>query len=367
MSNQYNQWTAMWAIAKAALRAIFKSPQAIFFSLFFPIVLIMVFGAIGGGGGLSIDVGIDSKSDTTNGFYQAIKNNVIFDVAKGTPAELEDKLMKGRITALIEIRKQSTDTSLARYNLHLRTTAASQREMPALKLILEKITDEANKAVNPVKNKLADISVEEVEGRPYRTIDFYLPGMIGFSLIGSAIFGVAFVFFSLRETLVLKRMFSTPVKKGYIILGEGLARVVFQLVTVIVLILFGKFFYNFTLAHGWVTFFELLALSLLGLVVFMGIGFIISSIAKNQNVIPIYANLIMFPQYFLSGTFFPKSLLPATMQKIINFLPLTALNDAMRKISFEGLHIWEVWKEVSILLVWCAIAYAILVRVFRWE
>jgi len=355
----------MWAIAKAALRAIFKSPQAIFFSLFFPIVLIMVFGAIGGGGGISIDVGFDSKTDTTNGFYRAIKHNSLFDVAKGTPAELEDKLMKGRITALIDIRTNST--GLPKYDIHLRTTAASQREMPALRALLDKIIEEANNAANPVKDKIADISVEEVQGRPYRTIDFYLPGMIGFSLIGSAIFGVAFVFFNLRETLVLKRMFSTPVKKGYIILGEGIARVIFQLATVIVLIVFGKFFYNFTLAHGWATFFELLALSLLGLTVFMGIGFIISSIAKNQNVIPIYANLIMFPQYFLSGTFFPKSLLPATMQKIINFLPLTALNDAMRKISFEGLHIWEVWKEVSILVVWCAIAYAILVRVFRWE
>jgi ABC-2 type transport system permease protein len=358
----------MWAIAKAALRAIFKSPQAIFFSLFFPIVLIMVFGALGGGGGISIDVGFDSKTDTTNIIYQIIKHNPIFDVAKGTPADLEDRLKKGRITALIDIRKQAPDAAgAAKYDVHLRTTAASQREMPVLKSILEEIIDKANNAANPVKDKMAGISVEEVAGRPYKMIDFYLPGMIGFSLIGSAIFGVAFVFFSLRETLVLKRMFSTPVKKGYIVLGEGLARVVFQLATVIVLIAFGRFFYGFTLAHGWVTFFEMLVLSLLGLAVFMGIGFIISSIAKNQNVIPIYANLIMFPQYFLSGTFFSKSALPASMQTIINFLPLTALNDAMRKISFEGLHIWDVWKEVSILGVWCAISYLILVRVFRWE
>jgi ABC-2 type transport system permease protein len=367
MSNQYNQWTAMWAIAKAALRAIFKSPQAIFFSLFFPIVLIMVFGALGGGGGISIDVAFDSKTDTTNTIYQVIKHNPVFDVSTGAPADLEDKLKKGRITALILIRKQSTDSGSAKYDVHLRTTEASQREMPVLRSILEKIIEGANNAANPSRDNVASISVEEVQGRPYKMIDFYLPGMIGFSLIGSAIFGVAFVFFSLRETLVLKRMFSTPVKKGYIILGEGIARVVFQLATVIVLILFGKFFYNFTLAHGWVTFLEMLALSLLGLAVFMGIGFIISSIAKNQNVIPIYANLIMFPQYFLSGTFFPKSALPAGMQKIINFLPLTALNDAMRKISFEGLHIWEVWKEISILGVWCVVSYLILVRVFRWE
>src|SRR4029453_3870888 len=114
---------------------------------------------------------------------------------------------------------------------------------------------------------------------------------------------------------------------------------VFQLTTSIVLILFGTLFYHFTLAHGFITFMELLVLSFLGITVFMGFGFIISSIAKNQNVIPIYANLFMFPQYFLSGTFFQKSLLPQGMQGIIKFLPLTPLNDGLRKLSFEGLHL----------------------------
>jgi ABC-2 type transport system permease protein len=366
MSNQYNQWTAMWAIAKASLRSILKSPQATFFSLFFPVVLIMVFGALGGGGGLSVDVGFDGNTDSANNIYTAIKGNPFFDIAKGTQTELEDKLKKGRITALISISRKDSAGN-AKYDVHLRTTEASQRELPTLISMIQKVTSDENAKANPVKDRYAVVSVEMVKGRPYRMIDFYLPGMIGFSLINSAVFGVAFVFFSLRDTLVLKRMFSTPVRKGYIILGEGISRVIFQLAAVVVLILFGTFCYGFTLAHGWVTFVELLALSFVGLTAFMGIGFIISSIAKNQNVIPIYANLIMFPQYFLSGTFFPKSALPLGMQKIINFLPLTALNDAMRKISFEGLHIWDVWKEVSILLVWCAIAYAILVRVFRWE
>lgn len=358
----------MWAITKASLRGIFKSPQAIFFSLFFPIVLIMVFGALGGNGSITLDVAFDAQSDSTNAIYYSIQNSHVFDVAKGTPAELEDKLKKGRITAMIQIRKKLPD-SVGRmgYDIHLRTTSASQREMPILMPVLQRVIDEANSAAQPVQEKFASISVEEVQGRPYRTIDFYLPGMIGFSLIGSAIFSVAFVFFSLRETLVLKRMFSTPIKKGYIVLGESIARVAFQLATVVVLILFGKFFYNFTLANGWITFVEMLALSFFGLTVFMGFGFIISSIAKNQNVIPVYANLIMFPQYFLSGTFFPKSLLPAGMQKVIIYLPLTALNDAMRKISFEGLHIWQVGKEIAILTAWAIIGYAILVRVFRWE
>ena len=101
-------------------------------------------------------------------------------------------------------------------------------------------------------------------GRKYKMIDFFLPGMIGFSLIGSAVFGIAFFFYSLRETLVLKRMYATPIKRGYIILGESISKVLFQLVTVVVLIAFGYFMYNFTLANGIVTFVNMLVLSFLG-------------------------------------------------------------------------------------------------------
>jgi ABC-2 type transport system permease protein len=365
MPSKYNQWTAMWAVCKAALLAIFKSPQAIFFSLFFPVVLIMVFGALSGNRGIEVDVAFDAKSDTLNPVYPVLKMIPVLDVNKGTQAELEDRLMKGRITAMLEVRRLDTAGGGPRYEVHVKTTSASQRNLPALQAILQNAID--RNPANPALNNFASITVEQVPGRQYRMIDFYLPGMLGFSLIGSAIFGVAFVFFSLRETLVLKRMFATPVKKGYIVLGEGLARVVFQLTTAVVLILFGKYFYQFTLANGWITFLELLFMSFLGLVVFMGFGFIISSIAKNQNVIPIYANLFMFPQYFLSGTFFPKTLLPPGLQAIINYLPLTALNDAMRKISFEGMHLGDVSPEILNLLVWSIVIYAILIKVFKWE
>ncbi|WP_205513330.1 ABC transporter permease [Longitalea arenae] len=364
MSGQYNQWTAMWAICKATMRAIFKSPQAIFFSLFFPIVLIMVFGALAGGGGKAYDIAFDVKSDTLSPLYYWIKSNALFDVHEGSEEELLDRLKKGRITAMIDVHRLPEHTS-PQYEIRLKTTSAGQRELPAVREVLESIIARVTAIGN--EYRVATIRVEEIPGRRYRMIDFYLPGMLGFSLIGSAVFGVAFVFFTLRETLVLKRMFATPVKKTFIVLGESLARVLFQLTTSIVLILFGTFFYHFTLAHGVITFLELLVLSFLGITVFMGFGFIISSLAKNQHVIPIYANLFMFPQYFLSGTFFPKGLLPDSLQAIINYLPLTALNDAMRKVSFEGMHLLGVGKEITILIVWCLLAYSVLIRIFRWE
>jgi ABC-2 type transport system permease protein len=278
----------------------------------------------------------------------------------------EDELKKGRITAIIDIQR-SHDSS-ASYDIGLKTSTASQQNLPLLKSILKTVVSEMEERRHPKLKREATISeTVAYSERPYRMIDFFLPGMIGFSLIGSAVFGVAFLFFSLRETLVLKRMYSTPIRRQYIILGEGISKVLFQLMTVVILVGFGHYIYGFTLAHGFITFINILVLSFVALLVFLGFGFLISGVSKNQNVIPIYANLFMFPQYFLSGTFFPRTSLPAFMQPFLKFLPLTAVNDAMRKISFEGASLASNWQELLILVVWGIIVYAITARVFRWE
>jgi len=362
MEQRYSQTKAMLAIAKASFKAIFKSPQATFFSLFFPIVLIVIFASIGRGGSISFNVAIDKKSDTTNQLYYVFTHAPILTIVHGEETEILDRLKKGRITALLTIQKSDS----GEYEVHVTSTSASQNQLPQLQGVLNGMINELS-IRNQRIEKIATVSTEQIEGRPYRMIDFYLPGMIGFSLIGSAVFGVAFVFFNLRQTLVLKRMFASPVSKSNIVIGESLGRVLFQLITVVVLVLFGRYVYHFTLSNGFLTFLELMVLSTLGLLVFMGFGFCVSSIAKNQNVIPIYANLFMFPQYFLSGTFFPKTILPQGIQWLVQILPLTALNDALRKVSFEGLHLNDCWKEIGIMAIWGIVIYVIAVKVFKWE
>lgn len=362
MAQPYNQRRALLAITKASFKSIFKSPSSTFFSLFFPIVLIIIFGSLGNGGGISFDVAMDKNSDSTSIIYQKIIHSQIFNVEAGTEPENEDKLQKGRLTAILTVNK----TDSGKYDVHIKSSSASQRELPELQEALNGIINGLSQIQHPIE-KIASISNEQVEGRIYKRIDFYLPGMIGFSLIGSAVFGVAFLFFSLRETLVLKRMYASPVSKTNIVLGESLGRVFFQLLIVIVLVLFGRFVYGFTLAHGFITFIELLLLSTLALVVFMAFGFFISSVAKNQNVIPIYANLFMFPQYFLSGTFFPKGVLPRSIDWLMEALPLTALNDSLRKVAFEGSHLNDCWKQIGILGIWGVVLYALAIWAFRWE
>lgn len=366
MPKTYSQLTAMLAITKASLLATFKSPQSIFFGLFFPVVLIVIFGSLSKGGSTSIDVAFEKNTDETNVLYTTLKAIPVLHFVDPQKKDIEDELKKGRITAIIGLH-QIKDTALSNYDIHLRTTSASQRNLPILQSVLRNFIHDLDQQAFPQRKTYASISQEIVPGRQYKMIDFFLPGMIGFSLIGTAIFGVAFLFFSLRETLVLKRLYSTPIQKGYIIAGESLSKVLFQLMTVVILIIFGYLAYDFTLANGWITFLEMIILSCLALVVFMGFGFLISGVSKNQNVIPIYSNLFMFPQYFLSGTFFPKSSLPESIQPIIKFLPLTAFNDALRNVAFEGAHLNSCWEQILILIVWGAVIYSVTIKVFRWE
>ena len=98
--------------------------RAVFFSLFFPVVLIAVFGALSGGGGFSLDVGFDSRTDTTNGVYQAIAHIPVIHFARSNDSDLLDRLRKGRITALIVISPKGNPGGKPQYDVHLKTTSA---------------------------------------------------------------------------------------------------------------------------------------------------------------------------------------------------------------------------------------------------
>ncbi len=99
----------------------------------------------------------------------------------------------------------------------------------------------------------------------------------------------------------------------------------------------------------------------------MGVGLIFSSIVKSDTSIPLLINLFGFPQMMLSGTFFPIDVFPTWLQEICKLLPLTQYNDAIRKISFEGLHITDCLKELGIMGIWIAVIYIILGKVLKWE
>lgn len=368
MPAEYSQTRAMLAITRASLKAIFRSPSAVIFSFAFPLIFILVFGFLGSGGRLSMRVAFDNKSDTANQLYSTLTNVSGINVIRKEEKLINEDLEKGRITAVINIQKNNSGSS--DYIIKLKSSnAVNPQNLQVLRSILDGIIKGINEQKYKTTNSFATVSndIEKIPGRIYRTIDFILPGQLGFSLLSAGVFGVAFIFFNLRQTLVLKRFFATPVKRAYIVFGEGLGRVIFQLITAIVILLIGHFLFKFTLVHGWITFFELLVLSFIGLIVFMGFGFIVSGAAKNESTIPPLANLFTLPQFLLAGTFFSIDNFPAWLQPICKALPLTHLNDAMRNVAFEGAHLTDCGKQLGVLGLWTVVAYGLAIKVFKWE
>lgn len=372
MAKTYNQKTAMLAITKASLRAIFRSPSAVVFSFVFPLVFILVFGFIGGNNsGPVFRIAIDQNSDTTNIFFDSLRASSNVKIRYySNDADRETDLVKGRLAGIVKIEKNPDTTSPTKYLIKFNSTTASADLFPQFLGLIESINRKVTNQVLGNRPMLAQLRLDKDsirEVRKYRRIDFILPGQLGFSLLSAGVFGVAFVFFNLRQTLVLKRFFATPIRKTYILLGEALSRVIFQMITAIVILGIGYFFFEFTLVHGWVTLVELLVLSFIGLLIFMGFGFVVSGLAKNESTIPPLANIITLPQFLLAGTFFSIDIFPTWLQPICRALPLTHLNDAMRKVAFEGAHLTDCGKQLGILGIWMVIAYALAIKFFKWE
>ncbi len=356
----------MWAICKASLRALMRSPSAIVFSFVFPFIFILVFGFVGGGGP-SVRIAFSPTSDTNNVFYHALKSIPNIKVVKKDVPFLEEDLQKGRITAVVDIVR-SKDTSNPKYRLQYRTSTAAVDRIQLFRSILLSIMYTQDKSDTRNAPGVAELETPVViPGRTYRTIDFILPGQLGFSLLSAAVFGIAFMFFNMRQTLVIKRFFATPINKFNIVLGEVIARTIFQLIVTALILLIGVFFFDYTLIHGFTTFFEIMLLCFFALIIFMAFGFIVSGRAKSDNSIPPIANLITLPQFLLGGTFFSIDAFPSWLQPISKIMPLTHFNTAMRDIAFEGAHLWDEWRELGILAIWGVVLYVIAVKTFKWE
>lgn len=367
MATSYSNFRALRALTKASLQSILRSPSAVVFGLAFPLIFILVFGFLGGGSGFSVRVANAPGSDTTNPIYAGLKEVPALRFRNyPDSAAMRKDLNEGNIAALLLIQRQPPGTMPA-YRVELQAASSEMDKVAQLQAIIEGVIRRQDPEISRRMEQLAKVDIRQTEVREYKTIDFILPGQLGFSLLAGSVFGTAFVFYNLRQTLVLKRFFATPVRREVIVLSEGIARMIFQLMTAIVVIVIGHYAFGFTLIHGWITFAAMLGLCALAILVFMGFGFIISSVARNESAIPPFSNLITLPQFLLAGTFFPIEVFPKWLQPISRALPLTYLNDALRQVAFEGAGLAAIRWDIVALLIWGLVLYIVASRLFKWE
>ena len=111
----------------------------------------------------------------------------------------------------------------------------------------------------------------------------------------------------------------------------------------------------------------LIVLALIGGGLFISIGYAVSGFARSEESAAPIANLIALSMMFMSGVFFSRDSLPAVLEQITEYFPLTYLANSMRKVTTEGSGLLDVSGDLLGLAAWTVACFFLAVRVFRWE
>jgi ABC transporter DrrB family efflux protein len=197
-----------------------------------------------------------------------------------------------------------------------------------------------------------------------RYIDFLVPGLIGMNLLGGGLFGVGFVIVDMRVRKLFKRLLATPMRRSDFLLALLTARLVFLVPEMAVLLVVGRLGFNVPINGDPLA---LAVIILAGVAAFDALGLLIACRTEKTETVSGLINLCMLPMYLVSGTFFSSKRFPDVVQPVIQALPLTQVNDALREVMLEGRSLADVAWRLAILLAWAAVCSVLALRWFRWR
>jgi ABC-2 type transport system permease protein len=220
--------------------------------------------------------------------------------------------------------------------------------------------------------KLYGINVEEQPGidvRPrvwynpdMKSASFMIPGLIAMILqIQSSIF-TALSIAREKEEGTIEQLIVTPLRSIELIVGKVIPYVVVSLFNLIEVLLIGVFWFGVPI-NGNVLL--LLTLGLLALLVSLGIGLFISTIAGTQQEAIFLTFFLMLPFIFLSGFFFPLEAMPKVLQWISYVIPLRYMLVITRGIILKGAGLNILWDQAVALALFAIVMLALAALRFR--
>ena len=366
----------MLAITLANLKMMTRNRQGLFWALIFPLLLVVVFGLI------------DFRGVTP-------AELAVADYSGGPKAELLRERLGG--VAFLELEELDIEApgAIAEARIDL-----VDGDLGYLLLIPRGLDDPASEngagAVDPVRlvyatrnperNQLVEGAVHSLvielrsEGRPILPadlvasdvietpeVDYFdtvLLGLLGLGIMMNSIISIAVRISTYRNQAVLKRLLATPLPVWKFFAGEIIAHLVLAMVQALIILAVGVFVFGGEIhgSLGWV-----LLIVLLGTVVFLNIGFIMSAWARSPAAASGMGNAVALPMMFLAGTFFSTASLPWLLPYAAMVLPLTPMLDALREVAINSAPLWETWPQLAALGAWAVATGLLAVRVFRFS
>lgn len=358
--------------AKVSIRRLFRDKVAMFFTFLFPLIFLFVFGGIfGKNSNVSFNVALinQSNSDFSQQFSQQLKDdNKIIKVDKDVSSfdDAKSRMSRGQLDATIilpqdfgAVKDQGHPTGSAT----IYYTQNNEQAARTLQTVMDGVfKDVNNKFV--AYNAPFTVATQKVSVKSLGSFDYLFAGLLGFSLIGIGILGPVNYFPELKKQGVLRRLHTTPLRVWQYFLASVLSNIVIGLVSVSLLLVAAKVFFHLNLAGNVL---ELGIFVVPSIAMMLGIGLALGGWAKNERQVAPLSQIVVFPMMFLSGTFWPRFLMPAGLQRVSDFLPLTPVIDGIRLIAAEGQHLTQVLPQLGMVLGWMVVIYLLAFRFFRWE
>ncbi|MBX3461599.1 MAG: ABC transporter permease [Planctomycetes bacterium] len=335
------------AIAAVTFREFWRSPDAVFWTYGFPLLMALVLGyAFQTPSPQPLPVAVVASAE-----------------AEAIVARLQrDPRLRPEVLAA-----DAADRSLARGRtaLLVRPTAQgpvlrsdpTRPDAELARLLVER-------ALRPAGAESQPALVGEVEDRPgSRYIDFLIPGLIGLNLLGAGMWGIGFNLVHLRTQRLLRRLVVTPMRPREFLLGFLLGRGVLVVPEAIAIALFGALVWGVPF-RGSLLAFALLVLA--GGFAFMGLGCLLAARPRTIEAIAGLTNLCQLPMWLLGGVFFSNERFDGALQWLVEAVPLTHLNGALRDVMLEPAGLIDVAAPLGGLVAFGALCFVLAVRWFRW-
>ncbi len=356
-----------------SIKSFYRARSTLFFMIAFPIILILVFGALFmKQDNMSFDLCVQDL-DHTDSSAQLVKTLDIdgrFNVIKIDPAINATQYTKdNKLNLVLMIPKGYEGSFMQRMALH----------NPDASVTLTYLYDPSSIFVSMKMQILNSVFAginQKMSGKPpfirsaetsilakkYRFIDFFVPGIIAMSVMTLSLFGTVNLNTELRQKGVIRKLSTTPITRTDWILSNILYQFILAVISTMAMLLVSYAVFRINLhIDAWLPLFIVL-----DVFAFVGIGMILTRFAKDAESAAAAANAISFPMMFLSGSFFPLEMMPGFMQTVARILPLYYVNEGLRASMVFNDHMAAL-RYSAIIGVFAAVVFILGIIATNWE
>ncbi|NHJ48557.1 MAG: ABC transporter permease [Asgard group archaeon] len=340
-----------------------RSPLNIFFTVAYPIILILLFGAIFSEGGTVTyvvyyysagDDGFETipgdnssiinfSSDLIETFTSITHNDStpLFDMRKipdvdeqSNPIDIVSYLTdeNGYIAMLLPFNLTQLVIFNPPVNISILVDENSQDADFALGIVSNIITG-FNFGIAGVNSTQIGMETVDIYSGQIEYFEFLIPGIVGITIMNNGVIGTINRYTFYEKKGLFRKLSSSPMTKGEVVTGEA-TWVLFQgIISIVAVLLIGWLVFKVPSGEfGWildVLDWKIIPITIAAVLNFTGLGMISSRIVRNPEIGTAVGNFISFPMMFLSGAFFEIGHIPV-IREISYGLPLTYVIKALR-------------------------------------